>query len=222
MFESTQSVLCSVVTVWRFHCYYPRCLCYWNQKNPNLGRREKVWLGRAEEQTPQFNLSKDYLLCVLYPSNLLEGIKMSVPLKKKNSTCRWSAAAVNWTLRKISYFCSGITDVVLYFQESEPVFLGIHIPFLCLVLCQVLWVQWCSPGWQQSRSTLSCSMFSSWYALPTPPQPSYWQREELSPGRRPQNCDQCRKQSLNCFLSRPKIFTSGYILFCFWVCVWIC
>lgn len=118
MFESTQSVLCSVVTVWRFHCYYPRCLCYWNQKNPNLGRREKVWLGRAEEQTPQFNLSKDYLLCVLYPSNLLEGIKMSVPLKKKNSTCRWSAAAVNWTLRKISYFCSGITDVVLYFQEK--------------------------------------------------------------------------------------------------------
>lgn len=71
--------------------------------------------------------------------------------------------------------------------------------FLCLVVCQVLWVQWCSLGWQQRRSTLSCSMFSSWYALPTPLLPSYWQREELSPGRRPQNHDQCCKQSFHCF-----------------------
>lgn len=106
----------------------------------------------------------------------------------------------------------------VFFQESEPVSAGIHIPFLCLAVCQVLWVQWCSRGWQQSRSTLSCSMFSSWYALPTPLQPSYWQREELSPGRCPQNHDQCCKPSFNCFY----LFTPHYILFYFWVFVWIC
>lgn len=91
---------------------------------------------------------------------------------------------------------------------------GIPVPFLCLVSCQVLWVQWCSLGWWQSRRIHSCTMFSSWYALPTPLQLSYMLREGLSPGRCPQKHGQCQL-SFICFCLFCEIFTPDYKWFCF-------